>query len=63
VFVVLNEGYAPSPQLTHEILRHFKTRLPAYAYAPEIEFVTMLPRTADGKLHRVALRDNTSGRL
>jgi acetyl-CoA synthetase len=55
-FVVLKPGHTPSAGLADEIILCVKARLAADAYPPEIEFVTTLPRTADGKLHRVALR-------
>jgi acetyl-CoA synthetase len=55
-FVILKPGHLPSPTLADEIILCVKARLAADAYPPEIEFVTTLPRTADGKLHRVALR-------
>lgn len=56
-YVVLHQGYAPSSSLAHEIAICAKAKLAADAYPPEIEFVTNLPRTADGKLHRIALRE------
>jgi acetyl-CoA synthetase len=54
-FVILKPGHLPSPTLADEIILCVKAKLAADAYPPEIEFVTTLPRTADGKLHRVAL--------
>jgi acetyl-CoA synthetase len=55
-FVVLKQGQKSSPGLADEITMCVKARLAAEAYPPEIEFVTTLARTADGKLYRVALR-------
>jgi acetyl-CoA synthetase len=59
-FVVLKQGHMSSPGLADEINMCVKARLAADAYLPEIEFVTTLARTADGKLYRVALRQTDS---
>jgi acetyl-CoA synthetase len=56
-FVILRPEYTPSRALASALVASIKTRLPPDAYPPEIEFVASLPRTLDGKLHRVALRD------
>lgn len=61
-FVILKPGHLPSSALADEIIMCVKARLAADSYPPEIEFVTTLPRTADGKLHRVALRQTDAGR-
>ena len=59
-FVILKEGFVPSPQLAEEIAHHARARLPAYALPPEIEFVARLPRTLKGKLHRRVLKNSAA---
>jgi len=55
-FVVLNEGFEPSPELADELQQMVKRRLAAYAYPREIQFVTELPKTPSGKIQRFMLR-------
>lgn len=55
-FVVLKPGIEPSDILAREIQEFVKTRLAAYAYPREVEFVDQLPRTETGKLKRYELR-------
>jgi len=55
-FIVVKPGFVPSPELAEEIAQHVRVRLGAYTLPPEIEFVSKLPRTPKGKLHRNALR-------
>lgn len=55
-FVVLKPGFEPSESLKKDIQDFVKSRLAAYAYPREIEFVDQLPRTETGKLKRYELR-------
>ncbi|CCO09356.1 AMP-binding protein [Desulforamulus hydrothermalis] len=56
-FVVLAEGYQPSPQLVKELQDHVKKVTAPYKYPREIEFVDALPKTVSGKIRRVQLRE------
>jgi acetyl-CoA synthetase len=55
-FVVLSAGHEPSDELGKEIGAHVRSRLSAYAYPREVEFVDDLPKTLTGKIRRVELR-------
>ncbi|NIR31044.1 MAG: AMP-binding protein [Gammaproteobacteria bacterium] len=55
-FVVLAAGYEPSEVLVRDIQERVKTRLAAYEYPREIEFIGELPLTTTGKVRRVELR-------
>lgn len=61
-FVTLTEGHAPSEQLADEIRDRVRTRLAAYEYPREIEFVDALPLTTTGKIRRRDLRDREIAR-
>ena len=66
-FVVLAAGHEPSDELGKEIGAHVRSRLSAYAYPREVEFVDDLPKTLTGKIRRVELRqrelDREGGRM
>jgi benzoate-CoA ligase len=55
-FVVLKEGYAPSPSLAAELQAFVKSRLLPHKYPRWIEFIAELPKTATGKIQRYKLR-------
>jgi acetyl-CoA synthetase len=55
-FIVLNRGTGANDALVADIQSHVKTRLAAYEYPREIEFVESLPMTATGKIMRGKLR-------
>ncbi len=55
-FVVLKPSVEPSEELKRDIQDFVKSKLAAYAYPREIEFVDQLPRTETGKLKRYELR-------
>ena len=55
-FVVLKEGYAPSPELADELKAFVKERLTPVKYPRWVDFVTELPKTATGKIQRFRLR-------
>jgi len=56
-FVLPKPGFAASDALAAEIRDFVKSRLAAYQYPREIEFVTELPMTPTGKIRRKDLRD------
>ncbi len=56
-FVVLKEGYTPSPALEVELKEHVKHNLAPYKYPRWIEFTQQLPKTATGKIQRFRLRE------
>jgi benzoate-CoA ligase len=55
-FVVLREGYHPSPELVEELQTFVKNKIAPYKYPRWIEFVKELPKTATGKIQRFKLR-------
>jgi acetyl-CoA synthetase len=57
-FIQLREGVQASPELERDIQQHVRTRLAAYEYPRQIEFVTKLPMTTTGKVQRKELRRN-----
>ena len=56
VFVVLTEGHTANDDLRADIQNSVRTRLAAYEYPREIEFVDSLPMTTTGKVRRIELR-------
>ncbi len=56
-FIVLARGYEGSEALKREIQEAVRTRLAAYEYPREIEFIDELPMTTTGKVRRVELRE------
>jgi benzoate-CoA ligase len=56
-FVVLKEGFAPSPQLEAELKTFVRDKIAAYKYPRWVEFVNELPKTATGKIQRFRLRE------
>ena len=55
-FIVPKEGAKVDEALEDSIKLYVKTKLEAYAYPREIEFVKELPTTATGKIMRKELR-------
>ncbi len=55
-FIVLAQDYLASTELEEEIRASVKTRLAAYEYPREIEFIDELPLTTTGKVRRLELR-------
>jgi acetyl-CoA synthetase len=55
-FVVLDEGYQPSDELTDELKEYVKNNLALYQYPREIEYVSELPKTPTEKIARADLR-------
>ena len=56
--VVLADGYEGSDELTHELQAWVKKNTAPYKYPRIIEYVAELPRTVNGKIRRVAIREN-----
>jgi acetyl-CoA synthetase len=56
-FVRLREGHAPSDELTREMQDLVKTRLAAYKYPREVEYVERFETTSSGKINRRLLRE------
>ncbi|MEO9874296.1 MAG: AMP-binding protein [Anderseniella sp.] len=56
-FVRLVAGVEGSPALTRELQAHVKSRLAAYKYPREIEYVDDMETTTSGKLNRKLLRE------
>ena len=54
--IVLDEGFAPSDELTSELQAWVKDQTAPYKYPRIIEYVDELPRTVNGKIRRVAIR-------
>ncbi len=55
-FVVLNQGFAPSPELEKELKGWVLERLAKFKYPRWIVFIDALPKTATGKIQRFKLR-------
>lgn len=56
-YVVLNDGFAASDRLTHELQDHVRTRLAAHEYPRQVRYIDSLPLTTTGKIIRRELRD------
>jgi len=55
-FIVLNEGYQPSPQMEKELADFVHDRIAHFKTPRWVQFVKELPRTTTGKLQRHKLR-------
>jgi acetyl-CoA synthetase len=55
-FIVLAKGYEPTDELKTDIQASVRTRLAAYEYPREIEFIEEVPMTTTGKVRRMELR-------
>jgi len=55
-YVVLNEGYAGSDELSQQMIAYCKENMAAYKRPRWIEYVKELPKTATGKIQRFKLR-------
>ena len=54
--VILARGYEPSDALVKELQDHVKKTTAPYKYPRIVEYVDELPRTVNGKIRRVAIR-------
>ncbi len=50
-------GFAPTDGLTRELQTWVKSQTAPYKYPRIIEYVEQLPRTVNGKIRRVAIRE------
>ena len=55
-FIMLNDGYQPSPQLEKELVDFVHDRIAHFKTPRWVQFVKELPRTTTGKLQRHKLR-------
>ncbi|MGD8226880.1 MAG: acyl-CoA synthetase [Desulfobacteraceae bacterium] len=55
-WVVLHEGYEPTPELAKKLQEFVKNTIAPYKYPREIEFIEELPKTSSGKILRRELR-------
>ena len=55
-FLVVRPGWRGDSELRADVQNHVRTRLAAYEYPREIEFVPELPLTTTGKIRRAELR-------
>ena len=55
-FIVLNEGYEPSPQMEKELADFVHDRIAHFKTPRWVQFAKELPRTTTGKLQRHKLR-------
>ncbi len=58
-FIVLADSYEPSDELTKELQTWVKERTAPYKYPRLISYVPDLPRTTNGKIRRVVLRQQS----
>ncbi len=61
-FVVLAPGCQPSPALVEDLQEYVKRVTAPHKYPREIEFVPDLPKTINGKIRRVELRQRALAR-
>lgn len=62
-YVILREGFSSSDELLASLKNHVKTKLAAYEYPREIEFVESLPMTVTGKIIRKELKARATAEL
>jgi acetyl-CoA synthetase len=62
-FIVLQSGVEASDALAAEIQRVVRSRLAAYEYPRQIEFIDELPTTTTGKVRQVELREREMEKL
>ncbi len=55
-WVVLHDGFDPTPELAKALQKHVKAIIAPYKYPREIEFLKELPKTSSGKILRRELR-------
>lgn len=55
-FLLLTDGFRPSPELEADVRQYVRSRLAAYEAPRVIEFVDEIPLTVTGKVQRRALR-------
>ena len=60
-FVILREGFTPSPGLEEELKQHVRHEMGPIAVPAKINFVESLPKTRSGKIMRRVLKARTLG--
>ena len=60
--IVLRPGFAESEELKKELQNHVKKETAPYKYPRVVEFVDELPKTVNGKIRRVEIRQNDQGK-
>ena len=55
-YIVLNDNYEGTPELTLELQEYVKQIIAPYKYPRAIEFISQLPKTQSGKIQRHKLR-------
>jgi len=60
--IVLKKGYTPSDELKKELQDFVKKTTAPYKYPRVIEFADELPKTINGKIRRVAIREKDMGK-
>ena len=55
--VVLSDGFVPSEALTRELQRWVKRQTAPYKFPRIVDYVDELPRTTNGKIRRIAIRE------
>lgn len=58
--IVLSAGFSPSDDLTKELQHWVKRQTAPYKYPRIVEYVDELPKTVNGKIRRVAIREADS---
>lgn len=56
--IVLRKGFAAGEELKKELQNHVKKETAPYKYPRVVDFVDELPKTVNGKIRRVAIRQN-----
>lgn len=59
--IVLMRGYTASDELAQEIKDYVKRTTAPYKYPRIVKFVNELPKTINGKIRRVELRERSKG--
>lgn len=60
-FVILRDGFTPTPKLTHDLKYHVRIMLGPISVPAELEFVESLPKTRSGKIMRRVLKAKELG--
>ena len=58
----MRPGFAASEELKKELQNHVKKETAPYKYPRVVEFVDELPKTVNGKIRRVEIRQNDQGK-
>ena len=60
---MLAKGWEPSDELVKELQNHVKKTTAPYKYPRIVEYVDALPKTVNGKIRRVAIRQKDGADL